>query len=209
MRINFIVSVSLNGETTTNTLNFYRKINCQVLTMDYGQSYFHRIIHYLSCSLTFFEYFSFLLIYCSRWFFLFFLLFFLLFVDHNRELILKRKDDTIDDKRISFGEWTMTFDNGKAANNEDEANEELLEHLKIIDGINVEQPSLKCRLANAFKSLKFKEAMAHIGLMVSLSVYCVVGGIVSTIHLFTFYFIVTKNIWQNGNIGKKIWCKKT
>lgn len=67
-------------------------------------------------------------------------------------------------------------------NNDEEANEELLEHLKIIDaGINVEpRPTLMARLANAWKPLKVKAALAHIGLMVSLAVYCVVGGIVST-----------------------------
>lgn len=73
----------------------------------------------------------------------------------------------------------MTFD-GKLAKNDEEASEELLEHLKIIDGINIERPSLKSRLASAWRPLKFKAAMAHVGLMVSLSIYCVVGGIVST-----------------------------
>lgn len=65
---------------------------------------------------------------------------------------------------------------------DEEANEELLEHLKIIDaGINVEpRPTLRARLANVWKPAKVKAAMAHIGLMVSLAVYCVVGGIVST-----------------------------
>lgn len=73
----------------------------------------------------------------------------------------------------------MTFES-ETATNGDEADAKLLEHLKIIDGINVEPPSLKSRLSNAWETLKFRAAMAHIGLMVSLSVYCVVGGIVST-----------------------------
>lgn len=68
------------------------------------------------------------------------------------------------------------------AKNDEEANEELLDHLKIIDAvINVEQrPTLRSRLANAWKPLRIKAALAHIGLMISLAVYCVVGGIVST-----------------------------
>lgn len=75
--------------------------------------------------------------------------------------------------------------------NDEEANEELLEHLKIIDaGIIAEpRPTLSTRLANAWKPLKVKAALAHIGLMMSLAVYCVVGGIVSsTINLFVFFF---------------------
>lgn len=73
---------------------------------------------------------------------------------------------------------------------DEEANEELLEHLKIIDaGIIVKPPpTLRARLANAWKPLKVKAALAHIGLMVSLAVYCVVGGIVSTSIYLHFVF---------------------
>lgn len=81
-------------------------------------------------------------------------------------------------------------------NNDEEANEELLEHLKIIDaGISVEpRPTLMARLANAWKPLKVKAALAHIGLMVSLAVYCVVGGIVSTsIYLHFVYQLLRDN----------------
>lgn len=76
------------------------------------------------------------------------------------------------------------------SNTDEEANEELLEHLKIIDaGITVQPRStLRARLANAWKPLKVKTAMAHIGLMVSLAVYCVVGGIVSTSIYLHFVF---------------------
>lgn len=71
--------------------------------------------------------------------------------------------------------------------NDEEANEELLEHLKIIDaGINVEpRPTLGARLARAWKPLKVKAALAHIGLMISLAVYCVVGGIVSRTSIYS------------------------
>lgn len=62
---------------------------------------------------------------------------------------------------------------------DEEASEELLEHLKVIDEINAERPSLRSRTAKAWNKLKVKSALAHMGLMVSLSIYCVVGGIVS------------------------------
>lgn len=68
----------------------------------------------------------------------------------------------------------------KMIKNDEEASEELLEHLKIIDGLsNTERLTLRTRLANAWKPLKLRAAFGHIGLMVSLSIYCVVGGIVS------------------------------
>lgn len=61
----------------------------------------------------------------------------------------------------------------------DEANENLLEQLKIIDSIQPERKSIYSRLLKTWKSVKLKAAIAHVGLMLSLSIYCVVGGLVS------------------------------
>lgn len=74
---------------------------------------------------------------------------------------------------------------------DEEANEELLEHLKIIDaGIHVEpRPTLGTRLAHAWKPLKVKAALAHIGLMISLAVYCVVGGIVCITSIYSNFIL--------------------
>lgn len=66
-----------------------------------------------------------------------------------------------------------------AVNNiDEEADEELLKQLKAIDEIQAKH-SCCHRLNSAWKSLKLRSALGHIGLMVSLSIYCVVGGIVS------------------------------
>lgn len=62
---------------------------------------------------------------------------------------------------------------------EEDASQELLEQLKKIDGEN-EKDNLKDRFSKGWKSLKIKSALGHIGLLVSLSIYCAVGGIVST-----------------------------
>lgn len=74
---------------------------------------------------------------------------------------------------------------------DEEANEELLEHLKVIDaGINVEpRPTLGARFAHAWKPLKVKAALAHIGLMISLAVYCVVGGFVSSTTIYSNFVL--------------------
>lgn len=61
---------------------------------------------------------------------------------------------------------------------EEDASQELLEQLKKIDG-ECKSDSLKDRFSKGWKSLKIKSALGHIGLLVSLSVYCAVGGIVS------------------------------
>lgn len=64
---------------------------------------------------------------------------------------------------------------------EEDANQELLEQLKKIDG-DCEKDNLKNRSTKAWKSLKLKGALGHVGLLVSLSIYCAVGGIVSLKH---------------------------
>lgn len=61
---------------------------------------------------------------------------------------------------------------------EEDASQELLEQLKKIDG-ECEQDRFKDRFSKAWKSLKLKSAIGHVGLLVSLSIYCAVGGIVS------------------------------
>lgn len=59
---------------------------------------------------------------------------------------------------------------------DEEASEILLEQLKIIDGIQPEKRKNYGRLRKAWESFKLK---SMIGLMASLSIYCVVGGLVS------------------------------
>ena len=61
---------------------------------------------------------------------------------------------------------------------EEDASQELLEQLKKIDGIS-EKECFKDRLKKAWNVLQIKAALGHLGLLVSLSVYCAVGGIVS------------------------------
>ncbi|EDV99547.1 GH12367 [Drosophila grimshawi] len=65
----------------------------------------------------------------------------------------------------------------------DEANTELLEKLKHLDRRvdAVENGGgLWSRNKACWQSLKWKSALNHIGLLVSLSVYCGVGGLVSS-----------------------------
>lgn len=63
---------------------------------------------------------------------------------------------------------------------DEDASEELLEQLKRIDGGLEEKKE-----QGTWKKLreKVKPAQAHIGLMVSLCVYCAVGGLVSWMKL--------------------------
>lgn len=70
---------------------------------------------------------------------------------------------------------------------DEEADEELLEQLKVFDEINTVRSSYRHRFFNAWKSLKLRSALGHIGLMLSLSVYCVVGGIVSMLNMLLLY----------------------
>lgn len=72
----------------------------------------------------------------------------------------------------------------------DEANTELLEKLKHLDVRveNAESSSGLCR-KGCWKSLKWKSALNHIGLLVSLSIYCGVGGVVSDRIFFVFYLV--------------------
>lgn len=62
---------------------------------------------------------------------------------------------------------------------EEDVNQELLEQLRQIDGAMPEKESLRVRILKAWKFLKLKSALGHVGLLVSLSIYCAVGGIVS------------------------------
>lgn len=61
---------------------------------------------------------------------------------------------------------------------EEDGNKELLEQLRRIDVITQEEP-IKNRWGRLWQSLKFRSALGHVGLFVSLSIYCAVGGIVS------------------------------
>lgn len=68
---------------------------------------------------------------------------------------------------------------GKMANSKDEeADEELLGQLKLFDEIK-KRSTFKHRFCRFWKSLKLRSALGHFGLMISLSIYCVVGGVVS------------------------------
>ena len=60
---------------------------------------------------------------------------------------------------------------------EDDANTELLQKLKHLDA-HVENGESLCK-TSWWKSLKWKSTLNHIGLLVSLSIYCGVGGLVS------------------------------
>lgn len=66
---------------------------------------------------------------------------------------------------------------------QDEANTELLEKLKHLDrrveAVESGAGGLCSRSAACWQSLKWKSALNHIGLLVSLSIYCGVGGLVS------------------------------
>lgn len=66
-----------------------------------------------------------------------------------------------------------------ANNKDEEADEELLSQLKLFNEINKERSSFRHRFCRVWKSLKLRSALGHFGLMVSLSIYCVVGGVVS------------------------------
>lgn len=66
---------------------------------------------------------------------------------------------------------------------QDEANTELLEKLKHLDrrveAVENGAGGFCSRSAACWQSLKWKSALNHIGLLVSLSIYCGVGGLVS------------------------------
>ncbi|XP_031626941.1 potassium channel subfamily K member 9 isoform X3 [Contarinia nasturtii] len=65
-----------------------------------------------------------------------------------------------------------------AHNKDEEADEELLGQLKVFDEIK-KRSTFRHRLCSWWKSLKLRSAFGHIGLMISLSIYCVVGGVVA------------------------------
>lgn len=79
---------------------------------------------------------------------------------------------------------------------DEEANENLLEQLKIIDSIQPEKKSICNRLSSTWKSVKLKAALAHIGLMLSLSIYCVVGGLVSILFISILILTLLEDIEQ-------------
>ncbi|XP_031626940.1 TWiK family of potassium channels protein 7 isoform X2 [Contarinia nasturtii] len=64
-----------------------------------------------------------------------------------------------------------------AHNKDEEADEELLGQLKVFDEIK-KRSTFRHRLCSWWKSLKLRSAFGHIGLMISLSIYCVVGGVI-------------------------------
>lgn len=65
---------------------------------------------------------------------------------------------------------------------DEEADEELLPQLKMFNEIHKERSSFRHRFCRVWKSLKLRSALGHAGLMVSLSIYCVVGGMVCVSH---------------------------
>uniref|UniRef100_A0A1A9VBQ7 Uncharacterized protein n=1 Tax=Glossina austeni TaxID=7395 RepID=A0A1A9VBQ7_GLOAU len=67
----------------------------------------------------------------------------------------------------------------------DGANAELLNKLKDLDVRVDSAKANKCfYLKNCWKSLKLRSTLNHIGLLVGLSVYCGVGGMVSNARLY-------------------------
>lgn len=73
---------------------------------------------------------------------------------------------------------------GSATANDDD----VLSQLKLFNEINKERSTFRHRIGRLWnglwKSLKLRSAFGHFGLMVSLSIYCVVGGVVSISHSF-------------------------
>lgn len=74
---------------------------------------------------------------------------------------------------------------GKSQNSLDDAeadaSQELLQHLQQIDGTTeraAHRPGLWQGLVATWKSLQLKSALGHVGLLVSLSIYCAAGGLV-------------------------------
>lgn len=75
-------------------------------------------------------------------------------------------------------EYLRSYMDEMANNKDEEADEELLGQLKVFDEIK-KRSTFQHRLCRFWKSLKLRRAFGHFGLMVSLSIYCVVGGVVS------------------------------
>lgn len=85
-----------------------------------------------------------------------------------------------------------------SSNKDEDADVELLPQLKMFNEIQ-KQRSFKHRLCRLWKSLKsaLGQSARHVGLMISLSVYCVVGGVVCTFLIYNFVALI-RNIWKNG-----------
>lgn len=62
---------------------------------------------------------------------------------------------------------------------DEESGGELLEQLKKFDVHVPEKESFKERFIKSWKNLKLKSAIGHVGLLISLCIYCGVGGLVS------------------------------
>ncbi|KAL1377524.1 hypothetical protein pipiens_004166 [Culex pipiens pipiens] len=56
---------------------------------------------------------------------------------------------------------------------------DLLEHFKKIDVVDTGKETFSVRFQKFWKKFKLKSALSHVGLLVSLAVYCGVGGVVS------------------------------
>lgn len=60
-------------------------------------------------------------------------------------------------------------------------NRDLLEHFKMIDVkvVDQEQEAFTVRVAKFWEKLELKSLLSHLGLLLSLAIYCGVGGVVS------------------------------
>lgn len=60
-------------------------------------------------------------------------------------------------------------------------NSDLMEHFKKIDVkiVDQEQEAFTVRVVKFWKRLEIKKALSHVGLLLSLAIYCGVGGVVS------------------------------
>lgn len=69
--------------------------------------------------------------------------------------------------------------------------DDVLSQLKLFNEINKERSTFRHRFCRIWKSQKLRSAFGHFGLMASLSIYCVVGGVVSiSIHSFIHISII-------------------
>lgn len=75
---------------------------------------------------------------------------------------------------------------------DEESGGELLEQLKKFDVHVPEKESFKERFIKSWKNLKLKSAIGHVGLLISLCIYCGVGGLVSIYFCFFLKKFVTE-----------------
>lgn len=70
---------------------------------------------------------------------------------------------------------------------DDECDETLLEQqLKAFNEMKAERSSLRHRVIDTWKLLKLRSALGHVGLIVSLACYTLIGGLVSIIYVHHF-----------------------